>query len=69
MSTIFIVEDELKLALVLEKYLQAAGYNALIFDRGDVVVDAVREHSPDLILLDIMSVSYTHLTLPTICSV
>ncbi len=54
MSTIFIVEDELKLALVLEKYIQAAGYDALIFDRGDVVVDAVREHSPDLILLDIM---------------
>ena len=54
MSTIFIVEDELKLALVLDKYLQAAGYNAMIFDRGDVVVDAVREHSPDLILLDIM---------------
>ena len=54
MSTIFIVEDELKLALVLKKYLQAAGYNAMIFERGDVVVDAVREHSPDLILLDIM---------------
>jgi len=54
MTTIFIVEDEPKLALVLEKYVQAAGYDALVFDRGDVIVEAAREHSPDLILLDIM---------------
>lgn len=54
MSTIFIVEDEPKLAQVLEKYVQAAGYDAMIFDRGDVIIDAAREHSPDLILLDIM---------------
>ncbi len=54
MNTIFIVEDEPKLAQVLEKYVRAAGYDAMVFDRGDVIIDAAREHSPDLILLDIM---------------
>lgn len=54
MSTIFIVEDEEKLANVLEKYIKAEGFDAVIFHRGDQVVDAVQQHQPDLILLDIM---------------
>jgi two-component system response regulator BaeR len=54
MSKIFIVEDEDKLANVLEKYIRAEGFDSLIFGRGDQVVEAVREQKPDLILLDIM---------------
>lgn len=54
MTKIFIVEDEDKLANVLGKYIEAAGYEAITFNRGDIVVDAVRKHSPSLILLDIM---------------
>lgn len=54
MSTIFIVEDEEKLATVLAQYVQSEGYQARVFDRGDQVVAAVQEQAPDLILLDIM---------------
>jgi two-component system response regulator BaeR len=54
MSKIFIVEDEEKLANVLEKYIRAEGFETMIFNRGDHVVDAVRRQKPNLILLDIM---------------
>lgn len=54
MIKIFIVEDEQKLADVLEKYIEAEGLEPMVFDRGDTVVDAVRTHKPDMILLDIM---------------
>lgn len=54
MSKIFIVEDEEKLANVLEKYIRAEGFDSVIFHRGDQVVDAVHQQKPDLILLDIM---------------
>jgi len=54
MTKVFIVEDEDKLAAVLEKYISAEGFEAMVFNRGDIVVDAVSKHDPDLILLDIM---------------
>ena len=54
MSKVFIVEDEDKLASVLEKYISAEGFETMVYNRGDVVVEAVHEYHPDLILLDIM---------------
>ena len=54
MTHIFIVEDEEKLASVLETYISAEGFEASVLSRGDTVVDAVRKNAPDLILLDLM---------------
>jgi two-component system response regulator BaeR len=54
MPLILIVEDELELATVTEKYLQHAGFDTQIIDNGLVVVDWVKQHRPDVILLDIM---------------
>lgn len=54
MPLILIVEDELELATVTEKYLQHAGFETQIIDNGLVVVDWVKQHRPDVILLDIM---------------
>ena len=51
---IFIVEDEPKLARLLEDYLAAANYQTEWFDEGRGVVDAVRARRPRLILLDLM---------------
>jgi two-component system response regulator BaeR len=51
---ILIVEDEIKLARLLEEYLQASGYRTLHIDDGLRVLDAVRSQVPDLILLDLM---------------
>ena len=54
MTLILIVEDEIELAIVMEKYLHHAGFETQIIDNGLVVVDWVKHHHPDVILLDIM---------------
>jgi two-component system response regulator BaeR len=52
--SILIVEDEPKLAALLQDYLHAAGYSTSVIDNGLAVVDAVRAQPPELILLDLM---------------
>ena len=51
---ILIVEDEPKLATLMQDYLTAAGHTSLCLDNGLHVVPAVRAHDPKLILLDLM---------------
>ena len=51
---ILIVEDEPKLAALMQDYLVAAGHTTLCLDNGLQVVPAVRAHDPKLILLDLM---------------
>lgn len=51
---ILIVEDEPKLARILENYLKASGFTTGWLDRGDEVVAWIRDNNPDLVLLDIM---------------
>ncbi|EOY8494525.1 TPA: two-component system response regulator BaeR [Providencia stuartii] len=53
-ANVLIVEDEPKLGQLLYDYLQAAGYQPSILQRGDEVIDYVRQQQPDIILLDIM---------------
>jgi len=54
MPTILIVEGELELANVTEKYLQQSGFETHILDNGLLVTDWVEQHQPDVILLDLM---------------
>jgi two-component system response regulator BaeR len=51
---ILVVEDETKIAGILQDYLVKAGYRVLCLDRGDLVVPYVRQKQPALILLDLM---------------
>jgi len=51
---ILVVEDEIKIAGILQDYLVRAGYQVACLDRGDLVVSYVRQKQPGLILLDIM---------------
>jgi two-component system response regulator BaeR len=51
---ILIVEDEEKLARLEADYLQNAGFATDSLADGDIVVPWVKEHHPDLILLDLM---------------
>ncbi|GAB4190322.1 MAG: response regulator [Wenzhouxiangellaceae bacterium] len=54
-ALILIVEDEPKMASVISDYLsQQGGYRTLCCDRGDQAVGLVREHQPDLLVLDVM---------------
>ncbi|MFO1244241.1 MAG: response regulator [Ramlibacter sp.] len=51
---ILIVEDDLRIADMLDNYLQAQGYSTAILSNGLQVVPEVQRMAPALILLDIM---------------
>ena len=51
---IAIVEDEPKLAQVLQDYLQKEEYRTQIYSDGQVALDSLQIDTPDLVLLDLM---------------
>lgn len=51
---ILIVEDDEKIARLLDKYLSAEGFQTQVMSEGTLVVPQVRRSKPHLILLDIM---------------
>tara|TARA_B100000700_G_scaffold317232_1_gene408272 strand:+ start:1355 stop:2050 length:696 start_codon:yes stop_codon:yes gene_type:complete len=51
---ILVIEDEVKIAELIEKYLYLEGYKTSLIHDGNCALDAVNELSPDLIILDIM---------------
>lgn len=51
---ILIVEDESKLASLQADYLKASGFEPFLLGNGTEAVPWVREHKPDLVLLDVM---------------
>jgi two-component system, OmpR family, response regulator BaeR len=51
---ILIVEDEPKIAALLADYLKTSGFEPFLLANGTEVVTWVREHKPDLVLLDVM---------------
>ena len=62
-KNILIVEDEEKIARVLQDYLQQSQYDTNIILNGDEVMPWFSENKPDLILLDIMLPGKDGLTL------
>ncbi|MEH6911070.1 MAG: response regulator [Oceanicoccus sp.] len=54
MTTILIVEDEKKIADLLSDYFLQSSYNIHWIHNGIDVIPWVKEHRPDLILLDLM---------------
>jgi two-component system response regulator BaeR len=53
-KSILIVEDEIKLASLLEDYFKLTEYAPHLIYHGDEVIVWVKNHQPDAILLDIM---------------
>lgn len=53
-ATILIVEDEPTLAQILAEYLQQSSFQTHIIADGAHVIDWVKQHSPNLIVLDLM---------------
>jgi len=53
-SLVLIVEDEPKIARLLEDYLRQSHYETHWLDNGDAVDDWCRANSPDIVLLDLM---------------
>lgn len=62
-APILIVEDEIKLATLLNDYLQQSGYNCHLIHHGDEVIDWVKNNPPSLIILDVMLPGKDGLTL------
>jgi len=53
-ARILVVEDDPNILLGLREVLGSEGYETHVCDDGDKAFEAVRTHSPDLIILDIM---------------
>jgi len=53
MSTILIVEDEIKILRILDKIVKSAEYKTLLAKNGSEALQITRESHPDMILTDI----------------
>ena len=53
-AQVLIVEDEPKIAKLLEDYLQQSHYKTQWLDNGNTVDDWCKSNSPDIVLLDLM---------------
>lgn len=53
-KTIAIVEDEVKIAELMQAYLLKEQYDTVLFHKGSEALDWLQAHSVDLILLDLM---------------
>lgn len=51
---ILVVEDEPSLIFTLRDTLESEGYQVIVSEDGEQAVELVQEHSPDLMILDIM---------------
>jgi two-component system response regulator/two-component system chemotaxis response regulator CheY len=51
---ILIVEDEKKLANILEDSLKDAGFDVIKAENGEIGLELIKTHHPDLVLLDLM---------------
>lgn len=51
--SILLVEDDLRLADLVSRYLDSQGFRVSIVSRGDQVVERVQADNPDLVILDL----------------
>jgi len=54
MSHILLVEDDLRLANLIAKFLEQSGFQVSKLHQGNTVVSFLEKNSPDLIILDVM---------------
>ena len=53
-NKILVVEDEPSLIFTLRDTLESEGFTVFVSEDGDSAVNMVKEHKPDLMILDIM---------------
>jgi len=51
--SVLLVEDDLRLADLVSRYLESQGFRMSIVSRGDEVVELVQRDNPDLVILDL----------------
>ena len=53
MSTVLVVEDELKIARLVRDYLEHAGFDVIVTGDGEAALASARGARPDLVVLDL----------------
>ncbi len=53
-ASLLLVEDDVPLATLMAQAMRRDGHEVVVLHRGDVVVDHIRAHPPDLLVLDVM---------------
>lgn len=51
---IMVIDDEQTVLRLLDRTLKLEGYSVIMADNGSAALDLLEEHSPDLVILDIM---------------
>jgi two-component system response regulator BaeR len=51
---VLVVEDEVKIATLLEDFLKVDGFDVQQVHDGAEVIDSVKQYAPDCIILDVM---------------
>ena len=65
MSDLLLIDDDQELCELLSSWLSQEGFLVRACHDGLSARRALAETAPSAVVLDVMSVSYTHLTLPT----
>ena len=58
---VLIADDEQNIVISLDFLLRREGFEVLVSADGEEALAKIRSDRPDLVLLDVMTVSYTHL--------
>jgi DNA-binding response OmpR family regulator len=53
-STVLVVDDDLTVRDVVRRYLELAGHRVALSDNGEDALAWIAEHTPDLVVLDLM---------------
>ncbi len=53
MSTILVVDDEVKACELLKRFLEMKGYDVIAANNGEDAIKMVKDNKPDVMLLDI----------------
>lgn len=54
MSSIILVEDDIKLSSLVQKYLQQQGFDVTVITDGNLATAAILTQQPELVILDLM---------------
>ncbi len=54
MASIILVEDDIKLSSLVERYLQQQGFTIEVISDGNLATNAILSQQPDIVILDLM---------------
>jgi len=61
LKTVMVVDDEPDVLLSVAQILESNNYRTIKAKDGYECLESLKKETPDVLLLDIMTVSYTHL--------